>query len=196
MDVSLSFLVEEALKAAEEDIARSSLRVENRITREDCNLRVDVEQMIKCFYQIIQNACKFAGQGKTLQMEARVNRDVTVRFLDNGPGIPKRKICRVFDVFYQVDFDDTGEVPGVGIGLWWSRKIAKAHGGDVSIESPLRNGEPGASVEIHIPLTRLVDGESEPSVVCVSERPDTLARRASRIEGSAESPPPPRPAPS
>jgi signal transduction histidine kinase len=64
------------------------------------------------------------------------------RVRDNGPGVPPQILSRLFDPFV------TGKPSGVGIGLALSRKIARAHGGDLVLEAP----GPGASFLLTLPL--------------------------------------------
>jgi len=60
---------------------------------------------------------------------------------DNGPGIPEPLRARLFEPFV------TGKPNGVGIGLALSRRIARAHGGDLELEAP----GPGASFLLTLP---------------------------------------------
>ena len=59
---------------------------------------------------------------------------------DNGPGISPEQACRIFDRFYRVAEASTDHPGGLGLGLYISRELAKAHGGDLSLTSKLGQG--------------------------------------------------------
>jgi two-component system, sensor histidine kinase and response regulator len=82
----------------------------------------------------------------------RVDRDKdSVRTVveDAGPGIPPDELPKIFEKFYQVDPDQTGQVPGFGLGLYYAREFVHQHGGNISIESTLGRG---TTVTISLPI--------------------------------------------
>src|SRR5207245_1591409 len=79
------------------------------------------------------------------KVEVRVEAGGTlarVRVVDNGPGVPGAIRSRLFEPFV------TGKPSGVGIGLALSRRIARAHGGDLVLEA----SGPGASFLFTLPM--------------------------------------------
>lgn len=107
--------------------------------------RYRIEQI---FSNLLSNAIKY-GAGKQIEITAgkRDGRAV-LRVRDYGPGIAKEHQQRIFDRFEKVV---SGELePGVGLGLYISRKLAQVHGGDVRVES-----EPGkgATFTLELPLS-------------------------------------------
>ena len=96
---------------------------------------------------LLGNALDFLGDGGvegplvTVQVEAR-GRCAGVRVADNGPGVAGAIRPRLFETFV------TGKPNGVGIGLALSRNIARAHGGDLVLESTAR----GAAFYLTLPL--------------------------------------------
>ncbi len=68
---------------------------------------------------------------------------------DTGIGIPKEKISKVFDRFYQVDGSHTSEQEGTGIGLSLTKELVELHKGKIEVES--EEGK-GTTVTISLPL--------------------------------------------
>ena len=65
---------------------------------------------------------------------------VTVKVVDQGPGIPAEAIPRLFDRFYQADNAVKRSGNGTGLGLYISKQIIEAHGGHMGVESKLGKG--------------------------------------------------------
>jgi signal transduction histidine kinase len=95
-----------------------------------------------------------------------------VSFTDDGPGIPPEHHEEVFDIFHQIDVDDTGEVPGLGLGLWWTREVILVHGGDVVLTSPVAGGR-GTRIDCVFPRAILVEPVEDTKVHKVEPRGKT-----------------------
>ena len=68
---------------------------------------------------------------------------------DEGIGIAEDHLARIFERFYRVDRTD-GEVEGAGLGLSVARRIARNHGGDITVESRLGIG---TAFRVHLPVS-------------------------------------------
>jgi two-component system OmpR family sensor kinase len=90
------------------------------------------------FVNILSNAVKFTSGGGQITVVARRKDDYIVHEIrDTGMGIPKDKIERVFDEFYQVE---TGKHGGAGLGLAITKRLIEEHGGKIWVESQLGKG--------------------------------------------------------
>ncbi len=96
----------------------------------------DEDHLRRAIANLITNAIKYSPEGGPVVVEAaRRNGDVVVAVRDEGIGIPADAQRRVFDRFYRVDTARTRKIGGTGLGLALVREIARAHGGDVGVES-------------------------------------------------------------
>ncbi len=144
--------VEESLAQTRAQVLQSGLTVEVDDSLRNLALRVHRDLLTASFSQLIQNAAKFAGQDATLSIGAILDDNaVSIAFTDNGPGVPDDKIESVFGIFQQIDNDETGQIPGIGLGLWWSRHMIRSYGGEVSIESPPESHPSGTKVLVILP---------------------------------------------
>jgi signal transduction histidine kinase len=87
---------------------------------------------------LIQNAIKFSTVGSSIDVAVRTTRSLaSVSIRDHGPGIAKDRLPQLFKPFQ--DSEDFGR-RGSGLGLAISRRIAQAHGGDITVDSELGKG--------------------------------------------------------
>lgn len=113
-------------------------------------MRLDQTKIAFALQQIIDNAYKFSGETGHVSVTLCNNGDkVCVVVADTGFGIPRDEIAKVFEKFYQIDPDNTGQVRGFGLGLFYAREFVRQHGGSVSIES---EAGVGTTVTVTLPL--------------------------------------------
>jgi signal transduction histidine kinase/CheY-like chemotaxis protein len=105
---------------------------------------LDEQRLRQVLGNLVGNAVKFSDSGEVRLVADTTSRgDLHVSVRDSGPGIPADKQEMVFDEFRQGD----EETAGTGLGLAISRRLARAMGGDVTIES-----QPGAGAVFHLHL--------------------------------------------
>ena len=112
------------------------------------------------------NAIQAMGEDGELRVEAVTDGDdrLVLRIRDNGPGISREQQERLFDPFYTTRKD------GTGLGLAVVQAIARAHKGEVTLES-----EPGRGsiFSMHLPVFQSLHEHEHPAAVSASARPDT-----------------------
>ena len=99
---------------------------------------------------ILDNAIKFtpAGGVVTLGMK-REQGQLKLLIKDTGVGISASELTKIFNKFYQVDPEQTGQIRGFGLGLYYARDFISSMGGQLLIESQLQQG---SLVTIQFPL--------------------------------------------
>jgi len=112
-----------------------------RYTYEGCGpalqVEVDAERLAQIVLNLVTNATKFTEPGGAIMISSIADPGhVTIRVRDTGRGIPAEKLSSIFEPFVQVDrnLTDPGS-RGVGLGLAISRELARAMGGDLTVES-------------------------------------------------------------
>jgi PAS domain S-box-containing protein len=108
---------------------------------EDAALLGDAERVRQILLNLVANAIKFTPEGGWVLLSCDVEGAwVSMRVRDNGPGIAAEKHEAIFDPFVQVDRRLNRPHDGVGLGLAISRDLARAMGGDLSVESAAGEG--------------------------------------------------------
>jgi len=127
--------MEDALSLAQYQISRGGINVNKDIPQDLPKIKGIGVQMEQVFLNMIINACEaMAGKKGELTISARVGKDdphrVEVILSDNGCGIPKENLKKLYDIFYT-----TKGSQGTGVGLSMAYRIIKDHNGDINIES-------------------------------------------------------------
>ena len=111
---------------------------------------IDKDKIEKIITNILSNAFKFTADGGRIETYVSRNENfVDISISDTGIGIPKEKISKIFDRFYQVDESHTREREGTGIGLSLTKELVELHKGKIEVES--EEGK-GTRFTVSIPL--------------------------------------------
>jgi signal transduction histidine kinase len=105
-------------------------------------LEADPNQMKKVLYNLLANALKFSDpdEGQVWMRLISKDNQVELELEDNGIGIPRDQLKRIFDRFTQVEGSATRRYEGTGIGLALVKEIITAHKGKIAVESQLGRG--------------------------------------------------------
>ncbi len=108
----------------------------------------------QCFANLVDNAIRYTPEGGTIRVDVDVEageegRAVSVRVTDTGIGIEAAEHERIFEPYHRVRATNGRTGTGAGLGLALAREIARAHGGDLAVES-----EPGrgSTFRVRLPL--------------------------------------------
>ncbi len=116
---------------------------------------VDPALFGRALSNVLRNARAHAGENARIDVDVQAKDDtVAVSITDDGPGIDKDLLPRVFDPFVRGDVARTPSAKaGTGLGLSLVRRIVEAHGGHVSAENVERDGKVfGAKVTLVLPM--------------------------------------------
>ncbi|HEY9854144.1 MAG TPA: PAS domain-containing sensor histidine kinase [Stenomitos sp.] len=96
----------------------------------------DDERIATVIANLLDNAIKFTSEGGTIELKAKLEGNhVRCEVTDTGPGIAPQDLSTIFNWFTQVDMSSTRQVGGLGIGLFISKALVEAHGGQIGVES-------------------------------------------------------------
>ncbi len=115
------------------------------------NCVIDKNWLTIVFSNLIDNAIKYSHKDRKINVIlAQKNGYFRISVKDNGIGINPRDQKRVFRRFQRLDNPNSPSVKGTGLGLYWVKEIARYHGGNVSVESSLK--EKGTVFTVSLPV--------------------------------------------
>lgn len=101
----------------------------------------DSDKVDQIFTNLVSNSIKYAPNGGMITISAKKsNGAIQMAVSDQGMGIPKEHLDKVFDRFHRIDNRDTRKVGGTGIGLYLVKALVEAHGGKIWVESEVGKG--------------------------------------------------------
>lgn len=140
---SVNGIVKESLAFLAAETRDRDILVETELDSTIPFVELDHDQIKQAFYNVIRNAMQAMKSGGILRVRTWAEKNhVCVSFIDTGGGIPPENITRIFEPYF------TTKNSGSGLGLLIVRRIVKAHGGDISIESTQGRG---VSLTIRLP---------------------------------------------
>ena len=111
---------------------------------DNAEIRVDEMQFTNVIFNLLDNAVKYMDEEREPQLEIST-KDISetqleIRIKDNGIGIKKDDLKRIFDKFFRVSTGNLHDVKGFGLGLAYVKKMITLFGGTISAESEFGKG--------------------------------------------------------
>jgi two-component system, OmpR family, sensor histidine kinase VicK len=123
-----------------------------KIPKEAIFIEIDKDKIMQVLDNIISNAIKYSPQGGKITFRVRELADeIIVSVSDEGVGIPKADLAKVFERFYRVDKARSRKLGGTGLGLAIAKEVVIAHGGTIWAESKEHKG---TTIFFTLPLER------------------------------------------
>ncbi len=116
-------------------------QIKREFTKRDLWLEIDTDRLIQVIDNIMNNAIKYSPDGGTVTVRLiETHNHIILSITDEGIGIPRKDLNKIFDRFYRVDKARARQQGGTGLGLAISREVLKAHGGSIWVESRENQG--------------------------------------------------------
>jgi PAS domain S-box-containing protein len=114
----------------------------------------DKTRLVQIISNLLTNAAKYTSPGGTIQLSAEPRGgEVVISVQDNGIGIPKDMLGKVFEMFTRVERQESYQQQGLGIGLSLVKQLVELHGGTVTVSS---EGEgKGSTFTVRLPASEV-----------------------------------------
>ena len=185
--------VPSVLEAACSDVVpqanKKRLEIRVRVSQKLPGVKADRDKLRQCVVNLLGNAVKFTPEGGQIRVGAVIYRGVRryatdagrfgppeeqflrITVQDNGIGIPRDRLDKIFNSFYQVDNTITREYGGTGLGLAIVKRFMEAHRGEVWVDS---QESEGTVFSLLLPLEGDLDGVSPGPPVPTGQLSGTL----------------------
>jgi len=148
-DINLNECVMEAF----DGLYKLALTKEQKIDLDEldfCQLSGDKHLLIRLFSNLLENAIKYTPHKGLIKISLHKNpQNIIAEISDNGIGMEKQSLDRIFDRFYRIDESRNSKSGGTGLGLALVQKIAQIHQAKIEVES---NPGQGSSFKIIFPI--------------------------------------------
>lgn len=148
----IASVINEAVEVFNTWAKTKSVDIEKKIQDGLPQVTMDPDRIIQVLNNLIGNAIKFTSENGKIVVEAALykeEQEIEVSVIDNGIGISKENLPKIFDKFFQVGERVSTDINGTGIGLSIVKEIVELHGGTIWVES--QKGV-GAKFSFRLPL--------------------------------------------
>lgn len=152
-EVELPTLVDDVMASLASTAVARKISLSNFVPRGTFVL-ADPPRLEQMLTNLIENAIKFNREGGRVIVRFEGLERCRILVEDTGEGIPSQHLDRLFERFYRVDRARSREMGGTGLGLAIVKHLARAHGGEISVESKLGEGSVFAIDLPHSHITR------------------------------------------
>lgn len=136
--------IAETIKQKNENIS-VQINIEN-----DLSILADEFHFTNIVYNLLDNSIKYCEtKPEILISSVKDSKGLYLKFKDNGIGIPAKNINHIFDKFYRVPSNNSDEINGFGLGLFYVKKIVQQHNWKISVEN---NTDKGITITLFFPF--------------------------------------------
>ena len=151
-EFDLGELVKRCQEKLRFEIEKKNHSMECFVTASVPPVEADKDGIERVVLNILSNAIKYTPDNGTIKVYVGfVYNDAYIKVIDNGVGIPKDDLSRIFDRFYRVDKARTRELGGTGLGLSIAKEILNQNKGSIDIKSEVGKG---TEVVIRLPAKK------------------------------------------
>ena len=141
-------VIETAIQVCQAKADKKNIHIES-VCEKEITARIDPALLDQAIVNILDNAIKYSEKGNPVYVKcSSTEKEIIISIKDQGIGIAKKHLPRLFERFYRVDKARSRELGGTGLGLAIVKHIVQAHDGRISVESTPGKG---SVFTIHLP---------------------------------------------
>jgi PAS domain S-box-containing protein len=185
--VALGDVINHAVETARPFIDASQHSFELTLPSDQLIVEGDSVRLSQVVANLLNNAAKYTNKGGRIKLALfAAGREAVIAVLDNGIGIPRDMLSRVFDMFAQVENPLRRSQDGLGIGLSLVKSLVQMHGG--SVEARSEGLGMGTEVLVRLPLARKPkELSAEPGLSRSSINPGSSVQRILCVDDNRDS---------
>ena len=135
--IPLRDFIDDVVEFVKEPAERKKISLSRNEIPSSLAVQADRSYLEQILINLLENSIKYTPEGGKVIISAveKDSKDIQFSIEDNGIGIPKEDLSRIFERFYRVDKGRSKELGGTGLGLSIVKHLVQAHGGKVWVES-------------------------------------------------------------
>ncbi|OYP36857.1 PAS domain S-box protein [Rhodopirellula sp. MGV] len=150
-NLSFQSMIEDAVEISRPMVEESGHHFEIQLPDQDAVLNGDPHRLSQILSNLINNAAKYTPSGGNINLTATLEPNLAVISVsDDGIGIEAKDIRHVFEMFAQIERNESSGNSGLGIGLSLVKSLVDMHGGSISVQSAGLNK--GATFTVQLPV--------------------------------------------
>ena len=150
-EIHINNLIKDIISSFSLKVTSKGGEINTSLKAQDDLLLIDEVHFTNVIFNLMDNALKYCDKSPILSIETWNEKDnLCISVEDNGIGIKKENIKRIFEKFYRVSTGNLHNVKGFGLGLAYVKKIVNDHHGTIKVES-----EPGLGTKFTIIIPTL-----------------------------------------
>ena len=153
-DVDVHKTIQKALQNIELQVEKKGGSISTDFKATEKLIPADEHHLTNIIYNLLDNANKYTINPPQISIttDDAPGRGIWIRIIDNGIGMTKEVINRIFDKFYRKPTGNLHDVKGFGLGLSYVKTLVEAHGGNIDVKSAAGRG---SVFEIFLPKNRV-----------------------------------------
>jgi len=132
-------------------VKTKKVEINRAVLKSDQTISIDKFYITTALFNILENAVKYSGDDIKIDCKTFIDDHFIISITDNGIGISEKDQKQLFDKFYRVGNKEVHDVKGLGLGLYYTNQIIKAHQGHITIRSSKGKG---TTFKITLPLNQ------------------------------------------
>ena len=133
--VSVNTLIQDSLKQIQPLLEHKKAKVDLLLDESNPQVNADASHLLIAFINLIENSLKYSGDPKIIISSGRTNGHVGVSIKDNGIGIEKKYLKKIFNRFFRIPTGNIHNVKGFGLGLNVVKTILHQHQAKIQVQS-------------------------------------------------------------
>jgi two-component system phosphate regulon sensor histidine kinase PhoR len=150
IEFDLQEVIKSALEKIHLQVDQKNGKLNEDLSAKESIIYADKVHITNIIFNLLDNALKYSKEIPDITISTEnIPQGVLLSVKDNGIGISKENVKKIFDQFYRVSTGNVHDIKGFGLGLSYVRAIVVKHGGQISVESELNKG---STFKIYIPF--------------------------------------------
>lgn len=139
--VNVRTLIEKVLNSLSLQVISKGGKISTKLNAEEHHIFADPVHIENIIVNLLENAIKYTPKNPFIEIRTHnENKNLIIEVEDNGIGIAKKDIKKIFNEFYRVQHGNRHDTKGFGLGLGYVKKIVSLHHGNISVKSELGKG--------------------------------------------------------